>query len=92
MSKINLYLIEYAINALLRQKSKNIFIFIVFTLLISLVTSVFFIANSIKYELNSTVDKLPSITVQQLSAGKVTDIQTHIADDIISIAGVDDVV
>ncbi|MEA3353951.1 MAG: FtsX-like permease family protein [Campylobacterota bacterium] len=92
MSKINLYLIEYAINALLRQKGKNIFIFAVFTLLISLVSSVFFIANSIKYELNSTVDKLPSITVQQLKAGKITDIETEVSDTIITIAGVDDVV
>ena len=88
---INKYLIEYAINSLLRQKSKNIFILIIFTFLISLITSIFFISNSIKYELNSTIDKLPAITIQKLQAGKVVDIEVSRVDEIISIAGIEDV-
>ncbi|MCK5855449.1 MAG: ABC transporter permease, partial [Sulfurovaceae bacterium] len=62
-TKLNLYLIEFAINALLRAKSKNIFILIVFTMLTALLTSVFLITGSIKHELQSTVDALPQITV-----------------------------
>ncbi len=89
---INKYLLQYSINSLVRQKSKNIFIFIIFTLLIFLITSVFFIANSIKYELNLTVDKLPSITIQKLRAGKVVDIETSRIDDIIDIVGIEDVI
>ncbi len=88
---INKYLIEYALNSLLRQKSKNIFILVIFTILISLITSIFLISNSIKYELNLTVDKLPAITIQKLQAGKVVDIESSRVDDIITIAGVEDV-
>lgn len=91
-NKINIYLIEYAINSLLRQKYKNIFILIVFTLLTTLLTSVFFISNSIKYELNSTLKSLPDITVQKLKAGRHHNINTELIDDIINIAGVEDAI
>lgn len=90
--KINLYLIEYSINSLLRQKVKNGFILIVFTLLVFILTSAFFITNSIKYELNSTVDSLPQIILQNQKAGKTVEIDTSITDSLLTIAGVSDVV
>jgi len=91
-NKINTYLIEYAINSLLRQKYKNIFILIVFTFLTSLLTSIFFISNSIKYELNTTLKSLPQITVQKLKAGRHHSINTQVVDHIINIAGVEDAI
>ncbi|QDF29767.1 ABC transporter permease [Halarcobacter anaerophilus] len=91
-NKINIYLIEYAINSLLRQKFKNIFILIVFTFLTALLCSIFFISNSIKYELNSTLKSLPQITVQKLKAGRHYDIDTSAVDEILNIAGVQDAV
>ncbi len=87
-SKINLYLIEYAINTLLRNKFKNLFIFIVFTTLITILSSVFFISNSIKFELNQTLKSLPDITVTKMQAGRHTNINSEIVDEIIQIAGV----
>ena len=80
-NKINIYLIEYAINAILRQKSKSFFIVFVFTLLTFLLTSVFFITNSIKYELNSTVDTLPQIIVQKIKAGRHYDIDVDAVEE-----------
>jgi len=91
-NKINIYLIEYAINSILRQKYKAIFIIIVFTLLIFLLTSIFFITNSLRYELDSTVESLPEITIQNLKAGRVVDIDVDMVDDILGIAGVNDAV
>lgn len=91
-SKINIYLIEYAINSLLRQKYKNFFITLVLTLLVFLLTSVFFITNSIRHELQSTVDSLPEIVVQKMKAGRHYDIDVDIADDILSITGVNSAV
>ena len=91
-TKINLYLIEFAINALLRAKTKNIFILVVFTLLTSLLTSVFLITGSIKHELQSTVEALPQITVQKIKAGRHYDIETSVADEILTIAGVSEAV
>lgn len=90
--KINLYFIEFALSSLLRQKTKNFFILTVFTLLTSLLSSVFFITNSIKYELDTTVNSLPQIIVQKLKSGKAYDIDTSVIDDIIPIAGVQDAV
>lgn len=91
-NKINLYLIEFAINALLRNKSKNIFILVLLTLLISLLTSVFLITGSIKHELQSTVDALPQITVQKIKAGRHNEIDISVADKILNIAGVSEAI
>ncbi len=90
MYKINLHLIEYAINTILRSKTKNIFITTILTLLVFLLSSIFLISNSIKYELNQTVDALPQIIVQNLKGGKSYDIKTKVADEILTIAGVAD--
>lgn len=91
-NKINLYLIEYALNSILRQKFKNIFILIILTLLTTILASIFFISNSIKYELNSTLKSLPEITVQKLKAGRHYDIDISAVDEIINIAGVSDAI
>lgn len=91
-NKINIYLIQYAINAILRQKSKSFFITTIFTFLTFLLTSVFFITHSIKHELNLTVDSLPQITVQKIKAGKAYDIDISVVDDILELSGVDDAV
>jgi ABC-type lipoprotein release transport system permease subunit len=90
--KINFYLIEYAINAILRQKYKSFFITTILTLLIFLLTSIFFITNSIKYELNSTVDALPEIVVQKIKAGRHYDIDVDLQGEILGITGVADAV
>lgn len=89
-SKINFYLIEYAINSILRQKSKNGFIVIIFATLVFLLTSIFFITNAIKYELNTTVNSLPQITLQNIKAGKSYEIDTNIVDNLLTISGVAD--
>ncbi len=91
-SSINFYLIEYAINSILRQKYKNIFILIVFILLTTLLSSVFFISNSIKYELNQTLKSLPEITIQNIQAGRQKNINIAIVDELLNIAGVEDVI
>ncbi len=87
---INLYLIEYAINSLLRQRYKNIFISIILTFLIFILSSIFFITTSIKNELSLSVESLPEITVQKLLAGKHYDIETKRVNDILSVTGVND--
>ncbi len=87
-SKINIYLVEYAINSLFRQKYKTIFITTILTILIFLLSSVFFITNSIKHELNTTLNSLPEIIVQKSKAGRHYDIDVDIAEDLLNITGV----
>ena len=91
-NKINIYLFEFAINSLLRQKYKSFFIMAILTVLIFLLSSVFFITNSIKYELQSTVNSLPEIIVQKVKAGRHDDISLHVEEDILEITGVQSVV
>ncbi len=91
-AKINIYLLEYAINSLFRQKYKSFFIAAVLTAIIFLLTSVFFITNSIKHELQSTVDSLPEIVVQKINGGRHYDIDISVADDILEITGVESAV
>lgn len=89
---LNIYLIEYALSAILRQKYKNFFILSIFTFLTFLLASVFFITNSIKYELESTLEALPQIIVQKIKAGRQDDMDVSVVDEILSIAGVSDAV
>ncbi len=85
---MNLYLLEYAIGALLRQKSKNFFIFVIFTVLVFLLTTVFLITKSIRHELDITLHSLPQLIVQNVKGGKSYDIDASFVDDILTIEGV----
>ena len=89
-NKINIYLIEYAINSILRQKVKSIFTIFVFTFLTFLLTSVFFITNSLRYELDATLESLPQIIVQKIKAGRHYDIDESVVDTLLEIDGVED--
>ena len=91
-SRINLYILEYAINSLVRQKYKTFFIAFILSVLIFLLSSLFFITNSIKYELHSTLDSLPEITVQKIKAGRHYDIDVSVAESILEITGVESAV
>ena len=91
-NKINLYIVEYAINSLLRQKYKTFFVSFVLSTLVFLLSSLFFITNSIKYELQSTVDSLPEITVQKIKAGRHYDIDVSVVDALLEITGVESAV
>lgn len=88
-SRINFYIIEYAINSLLAQKYKTIFMVIILSSLIFLLSSLFFIKNSIKYELDVTLDSLPQIIVQNIKAGRHYDIDVEAIDEILNINGVE---
>ena len=87
----NILLFEYALSSLKRRGGKNIFIFFIFFLLIFLLSSIFFIANSIKYELHHTLKSLPDITLQKLQAGREQNIDISRVDKIAMIEGVSEV-
>lgn len=86
---MNWLLLEYAFRSLMRRASKNFFIFLILSLLIFLLASILMIADSIKLELNATLQTLPQITLQRFVAGKQSEIDIARADTILEIAGVE---
>ncbi len=88
MKNVNFYFFEFALNSILRQKTKNIFIFTLFTILIFLVASIFEISNGLKKELLTTVNSLPEITIQNTQAGKIIDIEESKINEILQINGI----
>ena len=91
-SKINTLLFDFSVLSIFRRGSKNIFIFFVFTLLIFILSSILFISNSIKSELDTTLNELPDITVQRLQAGRAINIPLSRVDKLLAISGVKTVV
>jgi len=81
-------MLEYTINYILRYRFKNIFVVTVFTLLISLLASIFFIASSLRYEEFVTLDELPEIIVQNQKAGMNRTISEDIIENLLNINGV----
>ena len=88
MKKINFYLLEYALGVLKRDLKKTIFIVSILTFLTALLSSVFFITNSMKYELSETVESLPQIIVQNTRASRIIDIDNASVDKLLELEGV----
>ena len=84
-------LIIFAINGLWERKGKNLFIYVILTILTALVLSVFTIGGAIHKELNSTLNSLPDIIVQKTASDKQRDIPVERAYEIIEIPGVENV-
>jgi ABC-type lipoprotein release transport system permease subunit len=88
MSKINFYLLEYAYAFIKRNKSKNFFIVTVFTLLVALLASLFFITTSIEDELQQRIATQSDIRIQNYQAGLPATIDISILDKLLEIDGV----
>ncbi len=93
MNKIfNPLLFEYSLKSLKRRGSKNIFISIIFIILIFLLSCAFMISNSLKFELFTTLSSLPDIIVQKIKAGRQYDIEKDRIEKILQIPGVSNVI
>ena len=78
----------FALQSLLRRKAKNIFIFIVFTFMIFILSCVFIVSNALKNEMFVTLKSLPDITIQRIVAGRQTLIDVNRCEKISKIFGV----
>jgi len=88
MSRINFYFLEYAFAYIKRYKTKNIFIGIVFTLLVFLLSSLFFITTSIEHELNARIATMPDMVVKNYKAGIVTTTDEKTLQKLLEIDGI----
>jgi len=88
MSRVNFYLLEYAYAYIVRHKNKNIFIVTVFTFLVALLSSLFFITTSVSYELKNRIVNQPDIVVQNYKAGLPSSVDTELLERLLEIDGI----
>lgn len=86
---MNKYLLEFAIFAIIRNKIKNSFIFIVLTILVLFLSSFLITSSALREEILSFSNLFPSMIVQKQRAMRHIDIDEKIINDIVKIQGVE---
>jgi ABC-type lipoprotein release transport system permease subunit len=82
-------IIDYSLQSLMRRRSKNILILIIFVLLVFAVSSVLFITGSLTREMMITSNDLPDITVQRIMGGRQVNVPASFIPEIEKIPGVE---
>lgn len=86
---MNKYLLEFAIFALIRNKIKNGFVFIILSILVLFLSSFMIISSALKQEILSFTDLFPSIIAQKQKAMRNVEIDESIINEIVKIQGVE---
>ncbi len=71
-----------------KHRSKHLAIFLISTLLVTLLAAFMFLSTSIKYDALKALREQPDITVQKLEAGRSVDIDTTLVDTFSDLKGV----
>ncbi len=88
---MNIKILDFAITSLKRRFWKNISIFFIFFSIIFTIFSVLLISKSIKKELDTTLESLPSIFVQKMVGGRIENMKSDRLYKIADIVGVESV-
>jgi ABC-type lipoprotein release transport system permease subunit len=88
----HLRILDYAITSLLRRRFKNLSLILVFTLLISILSSILFFTHSFKMEAMTLLADAPELIVQRVSAGRHALIAGDYIEVIRGFYGVSDVI
>ena len=89
---LNSDFLNFSTTLLLKEKSNYIFSSLIFIFIVFILSSVLFISNSIKFDLQVALEQQPQIIVQNQKAGKHTQITDEYLDELLQITGVSDVV
>lgn len=81
-------ILDFAISSLVRRKSKNISLLLLYSLIVTLVASLIFFVQALKQEAALLLTNAPDIVVQQLMAGRQDLIRTDNLARITAIRGV----
>jgi len=82
-------IIDYSLQSLLRRRTKNFLILIIFVLLVFAVSSILFITGSLTKEMMITSNDLPDITVQRILGGRQVNMLSSYVPEIEKIPGVE---
>ncbi|AFM23395.1 ABC transporter permease [Desulfomonile tiedjei] len=86
-----LYTIDFALKALLRQKTKNLSIVALFGLIVFLFSGIDFMSNALYHETLKALAFQPSLIIQDVRAGRQVPISLAHVEDIAQIPGVSSV-
>ena len=84
-------ILDFAISSLLRRKTKNISLMVVYTLIVFVIASLIFFVQALKREAAQLLKSAPDMVVQRMIAGRHDLIPTGYASKISSIRGVSSV-
>jgi len=84
-------ILDFALSSLLRRKTKNISLFVVYTLIVFVLASLIFFVHALKREAALLLKNAPDMVVQKLVAGRHDLIPAGYAKKIGSIRGVSSV-
>jgi len=84
-------IIDFAISSMLRRKTKNLSLTLLYTLIIFVIASLIFFVQAIKHEAASLLAESPDIIVQRLIAGRHDLIPTAYTEKLTCIRGVSSV-
>jgi len=82
-------IIDYSLQSLLRRRSKNTLILVIFILLVFAVSAILFITGSLTREMMVTSNDLPDITVQRILGGRQVNVLSSYIPEIEKIPGVE---
>ncbi|HEY3275104.1 MAG TPA: FtsX-like permease family protein [Syntrophorhabdaceae bacterium] len=63
-------IIDFALSSLLRKRGKNLALFLIYTIIVFILSSIFFFTASIKKEASRVLALSPEVTVQRIVAGR----------------------
>ncbi len=84
-------ILDFALSSLLRRKTKNLSLFVVYTLIVFMLASLIFFVHALKREAALLLKGAPDIVVQKLVAGRQELIPAGYAEKIRAIRGVSSV-
>lgn len=88
MNSFNLYFVEFALSSLLKNKIKNLFIFVILSFLVFLLTSIFQISYTIKNQTNKSIENLAELTLSENSGGFYRFIESNKQFELMKINGI----
>lgn len=65
--------LDILVRLLLQYRSKHLWVFVVSSLLVAVLSSFFFVSSSVKYKYKQSIEAHPDFVVQKFRAGKVED-------------------
>ena len=83
-----LKILEYTLSSLMRRKSKNLALIVVYAFTIATLGSVLFLTHALKLEATGSLTEAPALTIQRISAGRHDFIPTAYTATINKLPGV----